>query len=124
MKSWYLGPLIFLALGSSAQVVEGQRLSEGFRTHDVGSLLTQAQPASQRTAHYQFPQVDCGGSMAWHVAEGAFVGAVSGWLTYELVAGIWRAGEGAKQDTRLRATLTLGGAGIGTLWVVYARSRC
>jgi len=58
MKPWYLGPLIFLALGSSAQVVEGQRLSEGFRTHDVGSLVTQAHPASQRTAHYQFPQVD------------------------------------------------------------------
>ena len=46
MKPWYLGPLIiFLALGSSAQLAEGQRLSEGFRTHDVGSLLTQAQPA-------------------------------------------------------------------------------
>src|SRR2546422_5607527 len=41
MKPWYLGRLVFLALGSSAQVAEGQRLSEGFRTHDVGSLLTQ-----------------------------------------------------------------------------------
>ena len=124
MKSWYFGPLIFLALGSSARGAQGQRLSEGFRTHELGSLLTQPQPAGQKMAHYQFPQVDCGGSLALHVVEGAFVGAVSGWLTYELVAGIWRAAEGAKQDTGLRATLTLGGAGLGALWVIYSRRRC
>jgi len=124
MKRWCSALLILLfALSGSAGVAHGQRLSEGFRTSDWASLITQTRHAGQNIA-YQLPQVSCGGSTALKVVEGALVGAAGGWFTYEFVVGIWRAGEGAKQDTGLRTTLMLGGAGIGVLWVGYSRLRC
>jgi len=118
------GILIVMAL-ASAQAAEGQRLTPGFPTTDLRPLTPDARFSGSPALRYQPPE--CRGRPVFRIAEGALIGAASGWLTYELAVGIWVSGEGAMPDAsmrRLRTTLVLGGATLGALRGVYIWRRC
>ena len=119
------GILIVMALGASAQAAEGQRLTPGFPTTDLPPLTTNARLSGSAAFRYQPPE--CRGRPVFRIAEGALIGAASGWFTYELAVGIWVSGEGGTPDAgmrRLRTTLVLGGATLGALRAVYIWRRC
>ncbi len=120
----YRGILIVMAL-ASAQAAEGQCLTPGFPTTELRPLTTHAPFSGSVGLRYQPPE--CRGRPVFRIAEGALIGAASGWLTYELAVGIWVSGEGATPDAsmrRLRTTLVLGGATLGALRAVYIWRRC
>ncbi len=116
--------LIAMAL-ASAQAADAQRLTPGFPTSDLRPLTINARFSGSAALRYQPPE--CRGRPVFRIAEGALIGAASGWLTYELAVGIWVSGEGAMPDAsmrRLRTTLVLGGATLGALRAVYIWRRC
>src|SRR2546422_11664811 len=87
--------LIAMAL-ASAQAADAQRLTPGFPTRDLRPLTINARFSGSAALRYQPPE--CRGRRVFRIAEGALIGAASGWLTDARAVGTWVSGAGAVRD--------------------------
>lgn len=116
---------LLVVLIAFARPVMGQRLPAAYPAF-APALVTGTVGAPGRAQYGYEPRI-CRISRPLRIPFGALAGAAGGWLSYELVLGIWVSAEGAKPDAtvrRIRTTAILAGTALGVFTAVVQGRQC